>query len=252
LPGSAQEWQELEVTLPSSIPDLYRTLIEAQRATAEACFQDEEALATFTRCHNFLSDLSLMRKLLAARPEAACLDVAIQEYQYGLSALALGHYRHAFGSLRLAFELMLSTVYFSAHEVKLRQWLNGTRDITWAGLSDEDKGVFSQPFVAAFYPRLVELRRRFAGLAATVYRECSEFVHGNPKTHGDLAGEVRFRKEVLSSWGEKLESIRLCVLFCFLYRYGPFLNAEAKGRLEPVMLEAMGHEGVVQDFFQEQ
>jgi hypothetical protein len=236
--------------LSNSVPDLYRALIESHRAAAEACFADPDALAAFTRAHNFLGDLSVLREILKDRSEVACFDVAAQEYQYSLSAVISGHYRHAFSSLRLSFELLLSSIYFSAHEVKLRQWLNGSRDITWSGLTDDDKGVFSAPFVKAFHPEMVELRRRFGGIAASVYRECSEFVHGNPKTHNGLAGEVRLRKDVLLEWSERAESIRLIILYCYFYRYAAVCGEREKEGWEPLMLDAFGHEAAVQQYFQ--
>lgn len=237
--------------MPNGIDEIYSAIFASQKAAADECFADHEAMAQFTRCHNFLKDLEKIRNILTGRPEAACFDAAVNEYQYALTALILGHYRHAFGSLRLTFELLLATIYFSAHEVKLRQWHNGSRDLTWSGLIDPDKGVFSNNFVKAFNPDLVELRGSSLGLAQAVYRECSEYVHGNPKTHEMLSGQISFRPEMLSQYAEKVESIRLSVMYCFLFRYALILNGDLKSSIEPVMLDAFGHVSVVQDFFQE-
>lgn len=238
-------------TLPIDIPSTYRNLIEAQRVVAENCFDDPDGLTAFSKCHNFLGDLDRISALTHGRPEAVCFTLAVQEYQYSLSALVLGHYRHAFGSLRLSFELFLSCIYFSAHEVKLRQWLAGNRDIFWSALIDNDKGVFSNNFVGAFNTEFAGLSRQFSGLATTVYRECSEFVHGNPRTHESLSGNISFRKPVLITWSEHLESLRLCVFFCFLYRYSSSMGRDMKASLEPLMTETFGHEAAVQSLFQE-
>jgi len=85
-------------SLSNQVPDLYRGLHETQRQVAEACFADSDALPLFTKSHNFLGDLSAIRGLLDARPERDCFDSAVQEYQFGLSALLFGNYRHAHGS----------------------------------------------------------------------------------------------------------------------------------------------------------
>jgi hypothetical protein len=54
----------------------------------------------------------LLREVMAARPEAKVLSLAVREYQFALYALAAANYRYAFISLRLFFELALSTVQF--------------------------------------------------------------------------------------------------------------------------------------------
>lgn len=237
--------------MSANVIEIYRAVLKAQQQTADACFANEESLASLTRCHNFLADLGKLRDTVAERPEAVTFNVAVEEYQYGISALISGHYRHAFASLRLAFELLLASIYFSAHEVKLRQWLIGSRDITWSALTDDNKGVFSEPFVKAFYPPLIDARKQFSALALTVYRECSEFVHGNPNTHHALSGSLEFRPEILANFHDKLHSIKLCVLYCFLYRYAPVFRDETKSAMEPLMMEAFGHESAVQAYFQE-
>lgn len=229
----------------------YRNLLDTQRAVAEACIANQAEFASFTKSHNFLLDLDRLRQVIAARPEVRCLDLATQEYQYGLFALLGGSYRHAFGSLRLSFELLLATIYFSAHEVKLHQWLNGSRDLRWGELMDHEKGVFSGPFVKAFSPRFVDLRGQFLGLAGTVYRECSEFVHGNPNTHKDLAGPLQFREDLLAAWNQRADVIRLCSLYCFLFRYSELLTSDQKNLVEGTFLDAFGDEESIQAYFDE-
>jgi hypothetical protein len=59
-------------------------------------------------------------------------------------------------ALRLSFELLLGTAYFSANELHLRQWLCGERDIVWSALIDSESGVLSKQFVRAFYEELTE------------------------------------------------------------------------------------------------
>jgi hypothetical protein len=237
--------------MAKGLADHYRGLLDSQRAVADACIGDGDAFAAVTKSHNFLMDLDRIREIISERPEVVCLDLAIQEYQYGLFALIGGQYRHAFGSLRLSFELMLATVYFSAHEVKLRQWLNGSRDLTWQSLADEENGIFSADFVRAFSPIFLDLRRQYLGMAVAVYREASEFVHGNPTTHRDYFKDIQFVPDAILEWHERAEVVRLSSLYALLVRYSPLFVGHSKASIEATYLEAFGDQEAVQAFFQE-
>jgi hypothetical protein len=59
---------------------------------------------------HFATELECWHKILEHRAEAKLLKVAILEYQFSLLALAQGHYRHSFKSLRLVLELTLQAV----------------------------------------------------------------------------------------------------------------------------------------------
>ncbi len=165
---------------------------------------------------------------------------ACREYQYSLEAVLYGNYRHAFSSLRLAFELFTAAIYFSANQMKMNLWLQGQDDIRWSALTDRDKGVFSHDFIRAFNPLLGQYRSQYMALAATVYRECSEYVHGNPITHEDTSLIIAYDHKRSQSFHDKVATVRLCVLFQFLSRYLPELNIESKNIIEPLVLDAFG------------
>jgi hypothetical protein len=205
--------------MSEQVLDHYRALIIKLSENAEACFSSAETKAAFLRCHSVLGDIGVMIQLTAERPEHYCVTRAQSEYQFALSALLNGHYRHSFASLRLSAELLLYGVYFSAHEVKLRQWLAGHRDLTWQALNDESKGVFSAPFVRAFNPGLVELWKKYSSLVVTAYRECSEFVHGNPEKSKILKDTLEFDGSIIETFESILQSLRLGILFCYIQRY---------------------------------
>jgi len=70
------------------------------------------------------------------------------------SALAQGHYRHAFKGLSLVLELCLQAVALSANELCLREWPDNRRDTVWGVIVDDANGVFSKQFAHAFFPSL--------------------------------------------------------------------------------------------------
>lgn len=135
------------------------------------CVADGATFSLHVASHNALKDFELILGVISG-PERAIFVQACREYQYALEAVVFGSYRHAFSSLRLAFELFTASVYFSANQMTMHLWLQGHDDLLWSVLTDADKGVFSHNFMRAFNPALGQYRSRYAGLASTVYREC--------------------------------------------------------------------------------
>jgi hypothetical protein len=218
----------------------YTSLIARGLHHFETMSADTESMVAFTRCHNFIPDFELLRDVISARPEAEVLSLAIREYQFALYALAAANYRHAFISLRLFFELALSTIQFSASELKLRLWLANKADIVWGGLLHEESGVYAVPFISAFEPELAASCKQYATLAQAVYRECSEHVHGNAHTHPATDAPIEFDKKLLMTWTNLADTVRLCFTFAYAARFLRFLQADERNRLEAIFIESLG------------
>jgi hypothetical protein len=191
--------------------------------------------------HSFIKDLEQWYDGLSGRPESEILRAALCEYQFALLSLVQGHYRQAFMSLRLTMELLLGAVHFSGSELELRIWLKGDRDLVWAAIADESTGVFSKKFVDAFFEPLTEEALHYARIAGTVYRECSEYVHGNAATHSLLPGTITFSQSIFESWHQKARSMRLATSFALCCRYALLLDPPTRNKLEGVLLDNLGH-----------
>lgn len=232
-----------------SIPDHYRSLAAKSTAALENLISESEELATFAKAHNFLADFELLQTAIQTRPESELFAFAIREYQFALFSASTSLYRQASISLRLFLELSLATVLFSAHEIRLRKWQNGTNDITWASLIDPDNGVFAKEFILAFDSGLEGWGKQYSALAERVYRECSEFVHGNLHTHNGLDRSLEFDRTMLASWVQRADAARLCVSFAFAARYLAVLPCAVQSNLEALMLENFGHVHAVQAIY---
>ena len=206
---------------------------------AESFAQDNGGLQA--GAHHFASDLSLWCEVLADRPESPLILAGLSEYQFSLLAVVLGQYRQAFMSLRLTLELLLGAVHYSANEFKLRQWMRGRQDLVWSSLVDVETGVFSKPFVNAFFEELGDSARQYGAIAESVYRECSEYVHGNASTQSAQGGMVAFQLKAYESWHQKSKSVRMACSFAFCARYISFVNEAARAKLEPLLLDNLGH-----------
>lgn len=218
----------------------YQTLAAKRDAIMGECIADEATFALQIMSHNVLKDFELMHAALHGKEQIIFMQ-ACREYQYSLEAVICGNHRHAFASLRLAFELFIAAVYFSAHQMKMNLWLAGHDDLLWGTLNDAEKGVFSHAFVKAFNPEIGSYHAQYQGLASTVYRECSEYVHGNPGTHEDTSLDIRYDAEKVASFHDKVSTVRLCVLFAFVTRYLRELGSESKVKIEHLVLESFGN-----------
>lgn len=193
------------------------------------------------QAHAFVADLALWANQIENRPESTVLRAALREYQFAIVGLAFGQYRAAFGALRLSLELSLSAVQWSANERELREWKRGQRDTNWTALIDSDSGVLSKQFVRLFSEPLADEAPVYRATAATLYRECSEFVHGNVATVSTLPDRLSFTSTTFEAWHQKASSMRLVTSFALAARYLSDLGAAAPAQLEAMLLDHLGH-----------
>jgi hypothetical protein len=191
--------------------------------------------------HSFIGDLEKWHGVLIHRPESDLLKASLREYQFALLAVVQGQYRQAFMALRLSFELLLGAIHLSANELELRIWLRGARDLIWNDLIDSEAGVLSKRFVGAFYEELADEAPTYRAIGQAVYRECSEYVHGNALTHSLLPGQVVFQQNVFEDWHAKAKAVRLVSSFALCARYVRFVDEAMRTALEPVLLDNLGH-----------
>jgi hypothetical protein len=232
-----------------NVVDHYRALIKNTDIVLEMMVNVSGASEALTASHNYILDYDALKLAITDRPESPVLDSAVKEYQLALFALVSGQYRHAFGGLRLFFELMLATVQFSAHEIDYRMWAKDSKDINWNALKDTQSGVFSANFIRAFNPEFSDSAKQFLAIAEAVYRECSEFVHGNAGTHTIIPSDIRFQEEIFLSWHQKAATMRLAIIFVFSARYLNYVTKEAADRLEPIITDVLGNLPPVQAIF---
>ena len=191
--------------------------------------------------HSFASDLEKWHGVLSIRPESVLIKAALFEYQFSLLAVIQGQYRQAFMALRLSFEMLLAAVYLSANELKLRYWIRGEEDIVWNALIDQETGVLSRRFVKAFWEELAEEAPHYRAMGQAVYRECSEYVHGNAITQTAIGGQVLFQQAVFQDWHEKAKTIRLVSSFAICARYVRLMDGTNRAELEGLLMDNLGH-----------
>lgn len=184
-----------------------------------------EDLDLLSSNHAFLHDFAVWLDVLKDRPESSILKNAIKEYQLALLSNNQGMYQQAFMSLRFFLERTLVAVLFSANEIELNLWKIGERDTYWSEIAGVDKetkqhqGIFSSKFCRAFFPELKNEVPHFSAITLKVYRECSEFVHGNKNVMDKIPEKLEYSEELFYEWNIKANTIKRVILFVFCLRY---------------------------------
>jgi hypothetical protein len=146
--------------------------------------------------------------------------------------LALGLYRQAFASLRLALEMGLATMYFSVNKMELHEWLDGRSDIKWSKLVDEENGVLSSRFSNAFFSECSSYTNGYREKAISTYRKLSEYVHGNNETWEKSGLKLSYNSDLIEFYFESYKTISEVILFAAVCRYRLLLDDATRESLQ--------------------
>jgi hypothetical protein len=224
----------------SPIEIYYRSLHSSCEAILRQSLEEARS-GVHSEGHTFTADFDLWLKAIGPRKECVLIDQAAREYQYALLSLVQGLYRQAFTALRLSLELTLAAIFYSAHELLLIEWVENRRDINWRRITSKKGGVFTDRFARAFAPDLVTEAAHFSSIASKLYRECSEFVHGNPLATSAIPRQLQFNSELFDRWHEKAASARAVITFFLFLRYFGDLTPSARVLLEVTVRDHIGH-----------
>lgn len=201
----------------------------------------EDRIEIIAKNHSTIFDINIWLEILKNRPEFNILQTAVKEYQMALFSINSGMYSQAFTGLRFFLERTLVAIMFSATEIELRLWEKGERDTYWNEIMDENKGIFSPKFCKAFFPDLKDELLHFKRLTEKVYRECSEFVHGNNSILSIMPDTLEFDEKLFNDWHKKALIIRRILLFVLNLRYSKIIpNIELK-TIETLNIEEFGN-----------
>lgn len=204
------------------------------------------------KAQGVVADLDTWLTALEHRPEARALPIAFREYATSLLSASMGLYGLAFYGLRHFLEVTLGIVLLSSNELNLRRWQAGKHDLSWTSTIDDDRGVFSLSFVQAFCEPLVSAAPQTASIAKKLYRECSEFVHGNPPVTARLPPCIEFRAELLNEWLLRAESTALVVQSALAMRYLLSLSKESVLIIETSVRDTLGYHTAIREYLDHQ
>lgn len=225
-----------------NVKDIYSQSIMNSQTVFSELISDPECLIEFSKLHNFASDYYDISRIIEVRPESKMLVHAIKVYEHALISISCGHYRQGFISLRLFFELALSCILFSAHEIDYLKWEKNKKDVVWNSIVDPDNGIFAVNFIDPFCEELRSDGKQYKAIAEAVYRECSEYVHGNAHTHSIDMQEIKFCRDLHLEWCQKACSIYNVFIFAFSARYIKYSFEIGKADvLQRITQDSIGH-----------
>jgi hypothetical protein len=203
----------------------------------------------FAASHLFLSDLEKWMKYLKDYNEATLYKTAIEEYTNTLFLLTCGLYRQSYVTLRFFLEHIMFGLHLSVNELNFRRWSMNKYDMHWSEITDIEKGVFCKDYFEAFSPELTEYSMELLNICKQLYRELSEYTHGNLLATQTLPEEITFKEDLFKDINQKIDSIRHLITFLFFVRYKNILTYKAVQDLENPIMDVIGNYSEVQAFF---
>jgi hypothetical protein len=226
------------------VKEHYEHLHQAAGGVVGASFGEGRA-DLMAKAHAFVADLEQWVAIVDRRKEAVALQIASREYQFALMALSFGSYRSAFSALRLFLELTFASIRWSVNEQELREWLRSERDLNWTALIDKESGVLSKRVLRLFSDLFADEAAAYRASAEAVYRECSQFIHGNAASNTVLPPTLQFDPGAFTLWHDKASVTRLVVIFVLASRYLSDLSKAERTSLEHGLLDILGHSPAV-------
>ncbi|MGY0146990.1 hypothetical protein [Edwardsiella tarda] len=200
------------------------------------------------KLHHLSSCIYEMSIFLRDPQEKRILETVSAQLESSNYSLIVGLYRQAFSSLRLALEMGLGAIYFSASKLEMHEWLDGRRDIKWSRIIDEENGVYSKRFVMAFFSDLVDYTEAYRKNTITVYRKLSEYVHGNNETWTNGSVRIIYKDELFDQYCKYYQSVTESILFSAICRYAKNFDNTERESLQ-FLLEDFNHIEKIRELF---
>ena len=227
-----------------NINDYYQQLNTRSQEIFNRALDEPRLLS---KVHSAAAEIFQLAEAVSDRDEQSMLKAVCSQLESSCLALSLGLYRPAIGALRLALELGIGCIYFSANKLEHREWLrNG--DLKWSIVNGEADGVLSQRFVMAFFPELADQSAEFATRAGDVYRSLSEYVHGNSDTWMASGIALTHNDALRAFYEKKLDDVVVVLKFAFCCRYLKNLSNDTKDTIHAAASE-VHHVAAIRECF---
>ncbi|PFA22246.1 hypothetical protein CN373_10825 [Bacillus cereus] len=175
---------------------------------------------------HYLEMLNMWTSKLQGFEQNAVLKEVCYDLLSSLYIAGQGMYRNAYICLRSALELGVSFTYFIDRNYDYLLWKVNDYDMKWSTLKDPDNGLLSKKYFSLFLGdiEVSELIEKFK----TVYRECSEYVHGKYKyMHTIGEQKILYQKEKIETWASMFIDIVKLLNILYTIRFTEYANSFA-------------------------
>lgn len=203
------------------------------------------------KCITFVDDLSLWISKCDEFSDYLLVKKSQTEFTNSIFMCTQGFYKEAITTIRQCLEHMLFAIMLSTSDYHYRQWRAGQYDMSWAQIMDANSGVFGKQFISLYNTDLGEDKSiELIAIAKNVYRECSEFVHGNFEKLKILVDTLTYNETMFQMYINYFSSIQYVLSMALFIRFRDILNnRDVLRELEHVLIENLGSLPEIQDLY---
>lgn len=194
------------------------------------------------KCISFSNDFDMWLSCCDDFSKYKLIKEAQTECINSICLCAQGFYKEAIMALRQFLEHTLFAVMLSTNDYKYRLWKAGKIDMSWTQLMDRENGIFSVQFIQTYANDVDEIRSmELLTIAKDIYRECSEFVHGNYVKLAMLPDHIAYNEKMTDQYIKCFESIKYVICMALFIRFRETLNnPDNLIKLEPLIFDSIG------------
>lgn len=203
---------------------------------------NSEKLESINKCMVFIEDLGVWIKCCNDFDNNLLVKEAQDDCAKSVIMCVQGFYKEAIVLLRQFLEHMLFAILLSTNDYNYRLWKLGKYDMPWAKIIDGINGVFGREYISIYGAGIDEERSiELTAIAKNVYRECSEFVHGNYNKLIMFSGTFEYDEIMIDKYLEYFSSIKYVVLMAMLIRFWELFEDEKYlKQIESVVVDNLG------------
>ncbi|MEH1835357.1 MAG: hypothetical protein V7L29_25710 [Nostoc sp.] len=226
--------------------EYYKTISEATHTIFEVSVNHCNFLG---KLYDYSASIQEWMDVIPSSQEKQMIDYSLEQVEFSCLSLLSGMYRQSFASLRLSLELLFGSVYFSAYRLEYLEWKNGSRDLKWQTINDENNGVLSQRFSNVFFPELSTHINAHRNTANSVYRELSEFVHGNYSTWNREKPSLSVNENLIEQYRQRFQLISSTCHFLLSMRYLKEIEPQRLHKIEVHVMDELQYIPEIRLFF---
>lgn len=219
-----------------------------------ACLKENRKIQEIDKCLSFSDDLQNWISYCGKMKGMILVQESLNECIKSVYFCAEGFYKEAIVTLRQYFEHLLFAVFLSTSDFNYRLWLKGKYDMSWAKITDKDSGIFSVKFMELYADDIDSDRSMgLLDVCKNVYRECSEFVHGNYEKLDMLCNKLTYNSENFNLYIRCFSSAQyiVCMALFIRFRY-IFDNPNIVDKLELIIRDNLGMLKEIQNLLKEE
>jgi hypothetical protein len=137
--------------------------------------------------------------------------------------------------------MLFGGIYFSTATLDFIEWTKSSKDLNWSTINDFNNGVLSHRFCNAFFPELKENNEGYFTRAKDLYRDLSEYVHGNHHTWITSGEALKIDESEIELFNKLLKEFFEIANFALCLRYLKGLKKIQLEQVEPIIMQNLNH-----------